>query len=388
MSNKPHLAFYVQQLLGTGHVHRASALVQALGRAGVRVTVLLGGGGDDRARFGDVVVRILPGIRATDTAFAGLMDETGQPVTDDYWHQRQAMLQAFLADDCPDAVMTELFPFGRRAFAPEILTFLASFRQQQPAGKIYCSLRDIIVPPQRAHRLAQSLDWARDWFDHILVHTDPSVLPLTASLILPSDLAARVVNTGYVVEQKMPVPLAGVFARPPIVVASGGGAVGALLMEAALTLRQRGFMQDDLWLFLVGRHLPTETATRLQQANNPVQQIFVEPNRADYRSLLRQSRLSLSQGGYNTLMDLVSIGCRGVVVPFVGAGETEQHLRAEIFAQYGWVWMLPEQDLTPDGLAAIMNRAIEQPTQLAQLPVIDLGGADFTASWLAARLAG
>ena len=387
MTSAPHLAFYVQQLLGTGHVHRTSALVRALTAAGVRVTVLLGGGGDDRARYGDVAVRVLPGIRASDIAFAGLIDDHGAPVTSAYWQQRQAMLQGFLADDGPDAIMTELFPFGRRAFAPEIIEFLAKFRQQRPDGPIYCSLRDIIVPPQKTNRLTQSFDWARQWFDTILVHTDPAVMPLSASLDLPPDLATRAVPTGYVVEQKSPVPLVSSFDRPPIVVASGGGAVGAAMMDVALTLRQRGFMADDPWLFLVGRHLPAATAARLKQAHDPAHQIYVEPNRPDYRALLQQSRLSVSQGGYNTLMDLVSIGCRGVVVPFVGAGETEQALRARVFADYGWVWMLPEQDLSPDGLAAIMAQALNHPTHLPEPPRIDLGGADFTARWVADHLA-
>lgn len=384
----PHIGFYVQQLLGTGHVQRTSALVRAMQAAGIRVTVLFGGGQADMARYGDVPLVHLPEIRATDTAFAGLMDAEGNPVSDAIWAQRRSKLEAFLAQDCPDAVMTELFPFGRRAFAPEILGFLAAFRACRPDGQIWCSLRDIIVPPQKESRLLQSMDWARTWYDRIFVHTDPAVVPLAASLSLPPDLAARAIETGYVVSQDDGLELRDHWPVPPIVVASGGGAVGGALMDAALDARLHGCMADVPWLFLVGRHLPAPVAARLAAAVNPTAQMYVQPNRPDYRALLAHCRLSVSQAGYNTLMDLLALGHRGVVVPFVGAGETEQALRAKIFAERGWVWTVPEADLTPQNLAQAIERACAAPAKLYAPPEVRLDGAGWTARWMTDWFAG
>lgn len=389
-TEKNHIAFYIQQLLGTGHVQRSAAIVRAMHRAGLRVTVLLGGTTvEDRDRFDGAHVIQLPGIRATDTGFAGLMDATGQPVSAACWQARMNILSGLIDDDCPDAVMTELFPFGRRAFAPEIEAFLGLFRQSRPAGKIYCSLRDIIVPPKKAGRLAQSIDWARHWYDAILVHTDPAILPLSASLDMPQDLADRVVTTGYVVERKEVVALKDAWPVPPVLVASGGGAVGARLMDVALTARLNGCLDTQPWLFLVGRHLPEDVTARLYAAADDEQQIYVQPNRPDYRALLDICHVSVSQAGYNTLMDLVALGRKGVVVPFEGiADETEQRLRADIFARNGWVSVVTEVELSPDRLGNAIQQAAASPGHIRPLPAIDLDGADATARWVAQDLGG
>src|SRR3546814_1376067 len=52
--------------------------------------------------------------------------------------------------------------------------------------------------------------------------------------------------------------------------------------------------------------------------------VAVERARSDFVDLLCRARLSISQGGYNTLMEVLATGVPGVVVPFAGGSETEQ----------------------------------------------------------------
>jgi predicted glycosyltransferase len=71
--------------------------------------------------------------------------------------------------------------------------------------------------------------------------------------------------------------------------------------------------------------------------------------------------LSISQGGYNTLMDILVAGCPALIVPFMADGESEQLFRAREFERRGRIAVLPETDLTPDSLAQAARRAIGMP---------------------------
>ena len=79
--------------------------------------------------------------------------------------------------------------------------------------------------------------------------------------------------------------------------------------------------------------------------------------RADFPGLLARCHVSVSQAGYNTVMDILSARARAVLVPFAAANETEQTVRAQALARRGWAVVCEEAGLTPDTLAAAVDRA-------------------------------
>ena len=84
--------------------------------------------------------------------------------------------------------------------------------------------------------------------------------------------------------------------------------------------------------------------------------VVVEPSRGDFPSLLMNCALSISQGGYNTMMECLRAGCRTLVVPYAGGHETEQTLRADLLEKRGTLTVLPEAEMTVESLAkAISN---------------------------------
>ena len=115
--------------------------------------------------------------------------------------------------------------------------------------------------------------------------------------------------------------------------------------------------------------------------------VIVERARKDFTNLLANCELSISQAGYNTLLETVQAGARAVVVPFAGGTETEQAQRAECFAERGLVEMLDEKQLSPQALAAAVDRAARKPRPVPGR--IDLGGAkksaQLIAGWAAER---
>ena len=99
--------------------------------------------------------------------------------------------------------------------------------------------------------------------------------------------------------------------------------------------------------------------------------------RRDYREVLRRAALSVSQAGYNTVMDILVTGARAVLVPFAAEGETEQALRTRLLAERGRVQVADEATLTPDSLAATIDKALSLPAPA--LKGLALNGAAETA---------
>ena len=64
--------------------------------------------------------------------------------------------------------------------------------------------------------------------------------------------------------------------------------------------------------------------------------------------MLARSRLSLSQAGYNTVMDILAVGARALVLPFAEGAESEQSLRARLLAERGLLSLM-EPPIEPAG---------------------------------------
>jgi predicted glycosyltransferase len=77
---------------------------------------------------------------------------------------------------------------------------------------------------------------------------------------------------------------------------------------------------------------------------------------------------------------------RAVLVPFAAAGETEQSRRAEILAGRGYFQVVPEAKLSPESLAAAIQRAhAAAPPHPA---TIDFNGAAHSAEIVTELAAG
>jgi predicted glycosyltransferase len=144
-----------------------------------------------------------------------------------------------------------------------------------------------------------------------------------------------------------------------VIVSAGGGAVGLPLFEAALAARPVGPASAMPWRFLCGPDM-AGAAVRDLAARAPAG-VTVERARPDFPDLLARCTLSVSQAGYNTVMDLLRARCRAVVVPFARASETEQARRADLLAARGVLTVVAEAGLTPATLAAGIATALAGP---------------------------
>src|SRR6185436_10002155 len=118
----------------------------------------------------------------------------------------------------------------------------------------------------------------------------------------------------------------------------------------ALAAQQRSRFGHLTWRVLAGPNIPEQGMARLMREAGS--NAIVERSRADFGALLRRAFISISQGGYNTVLDVVTSGARPVVVPFTGNGESEQRARAMRLAEFGLAIVVDDRTNTPDILAA------------------------------------
>lgn len=371
--------FYVQHLLGIGHLRRALRIVDALAREGLRVTLV--SGGEPVAELGSAsaerVVQ-LPPIRSRDAAFAELVDGRGRLIDDEIRSSRRGALLSAFGTFSPDAVLIEAFPFGRRAFRFELDPLIEVARSQRPRPLVLCSLRDIVIAPRDAMRSQEIVDRVRADFDRVLVHGDPAFVPLEASFPLASKIADRLIYTGYIGAIDEPCEMARpdeeMAGKDEVVVSVGGGAVGGLLLSTALESRRRGCLARLNWRLLAGPNLPEPEFEAL--AGDLPGGVALERYRTDFLQILQRCRVSVSQAGYNTVLDILSAGVPAVVVPFAAQRETEQTLRAERLAAAGVMEIVRENELSPELLCRAVDRALARGSRAT---AIDTGGARRTA---------
>ncbi len=378
-TERPRVLFYVQHLLGIGHLRRASLIAQAMAAENLEVHVVLGGTPTMEIGWDGATVHQLPPLTAMDSAFSGLVDPHGTPPNEAYWRTRREALISTADALKPAALLIELYPFGRRPFRQELLPLLDRVVSLHPRPRVYCSLRDILVDKDRPDRDRETVETVERFFDRILVHGDADFVSLGATFPLADTLAERIVYTGYVAG---PPPEPSEAGRGDVIVAAGGGAVGGDLLLTALAARPLSALSDRKWRLLTGPNLDPAVAETLNAARSG--NIIVEPNRADYPALLANAAVSISQGGYNTVMDIIQAKCPAVIVPFAEGGESEQTYRAGILADRGYLSMLGSEKLSPTDLANAIDSAVNRRRPPG--PPFALDGASRTARFIVEKI--
>jgi predicted glycosyltransferase len=187
------------------------------------------------------------------------------------------------------------------------------------------------------------------------VHGDPRFARFDDTFPIAAELGPSVHYTGFVLARGDPPPARDAAVRREVVVSAGGGAVGVDLLAAALTAQKHSRYGHLTWRVLAGPNIREEGFQRLLREAGP--RAVVERARVDFPSLLRHAFVSISQGGYNTVMDVIASGVRPVVVPFTGNGETEQRARALRLRDFDLAVVIDSGQYTPESLARAVDEA-------------------------------
>ena len=367
--------FYVQHLLGIGHLARASRVASALAADGFDVTVVTGGTPVAGFPAPGVAHVALPALTSRDEGFSCLVTATGEPAGKAFEAMRRDRLLEVFHALAPDILVIEAFPFGRRQMRFELLPLLDAAVKAEPRPRIVTSIRDILQKRTKPGRNEETVDTLNRYFDLVLVHGDPAFVRLEETFPLTGAIRPPVAYTGLVAPEP-PVPSQERF---DIVVSAGGGAAGRDLVTAAVDAANR-LVQNLRWLLITGPNLAGEAFAAA--ASGAPANMAVERFRTNFAGLLASARLSVSQAGYNTVCDVLRAGCRSVLVPFAASGETEQTMRAERLARLGLAVVLPERGIGGEALAAAIGAALAAPPPSRSALVLD--GAQRSAAILKA----
>ena len=384
----PRVMIWAQHLLGIGHLKRAAALARGFAEAGLETILVSGGLPVTGLALGGARLIQLPPLKTVGDGRWALLDRGGAPV-DEAWlaRRRDRLLDIFRALR-PAALVLEMYPFGRRQFAFELEPLLDAATAVQPRPLVLCSVRDVLQRNDKPGRAETIAELVARRFDHVLVHGDPAVLPFDASFAQAARIADRLSHTGFV--RASTDGGAAPAARRGVVVSAGGGAVGTALLQTALAARPLSALADAPWQLLTGPNLPEAAFDALVKAGKAAGAgLTVARARDDFPRLLATAAVSVSQGGYNTITDLIAARVAAVVVPFARGGESEQTMRATRLAEMGLLRVLAEDGLTPARLAAAIDAAAAAgPMDASDL---DLSGVETSArllsGWLAERRA-
>ena len=371
--------FYVQHLLGIGHLVRASRIACALVSDGQDVTMVTGGMAVDGFPAAQIANIQLPPLRSADDSFSGLADDHGCEAGDLYLTRRkEALINAF-EDIEPDCLIIEAFPFARRQMRFELLPLLDHVKKLPPGRRpmVVSSIRDILQPksPERDVATARLV---QDYFDLVLVHGDRRFATLDETFSAARSIADKTVYTGMIAPDDAEPPVAD---RYDVIVSAGGGAVGEDLLRASLAARELTSLNAARWLIVTGPNLPDEAVSRLQA--NVSDNVEIVRFRSDLAALLRQAGVSVSQAGYNTVADVLRAQCASVLVPFAAHGEQEQTIRATRLEAAGLAVCIQSGNLSPAHLACAIDAACKQDRDYAAGMLLD--GAAATAGVLQER---
>jgi len=373
------LLFYCQHSLGMGHLVRSLALAASLA-ARFRVVLLNGG----KLPKGLAVPR---GVEVVNLPPLGL-DAEGRLVSRDgrrTAERAKGLRRALIAETYrrtrPRVVLVELFPFGRKKFAGELLPLLEEARAEAPRRPlVVCSLRDILVgrrAEQQKHD-ARAAETANRYFDAVLVHSDPAFARLEESLGSYSQLAVPVHYTGFVLPAHEPAKGDTTKVGRQILVSAGGGLVGEKLFRAAVAAYPLLRETEGVTMKVVaGPFLPEVAWQSLRESARRLPGLSLRRFVPDLCAEMRRSAASVSQCGYNTALDILRAGVPALVVPFADGGEDEQSKRARRLESLGALRVAGQCELDPPRFAQELRGLLSFcPSQSA----LDLRGADNSAN--------
>lgn len=379
MNDKPAILFYCQHSLGMGHLVRSLALAGSLVER-FRVVLLNGG----RLPKG---IRIHPRIEIVNLPPLGI-DEANQLVSHDKrisveraLDRRRTMIVTCFEELRPAAIIVELFPFGRKKFAGELLPLLQAARAPEKRALIVCSLRDILVnrrqDQQKYDDRAAAL--ANEFFDAVLVHSDPTFARFEETFHPNIPLQVPVKYTGFVVPQSPPQSTSvsrTKTGRKRVVVSAGGGVVGEPLLRLAIEAHHHFANDPQVEMKVIAGPLIQKSSWQaLRSQAQGKERLRLVRQVTDLCAELSNAAVSISQAGYNTCLDVIRAGVPALLVPFTKEEEDEQRRRALRLQKLGLVRVLAQEEQTPERLAAEIRGQMDFKFPRTTL---DLGGAQCT----------
>lgn len=349
-NTRPKILFYCQSLVGLGHLTSSLLVIREL-LAYADVDLIYGGqtikNFPEHSGFRHLRLQTVLIDNETGALFAPDCDLDMEAV----WAERENAIEVFIAPRY-DAMIIEFFPFGRRRLKHEILNLFERVRHCNSSIPIFSFVREILVPeaPELEARIVKLIN---THIHSVFVRGDPDIVRFEETFSLTHEIADKLRYVGYV---SPPPPKHWPERDNRIIVSQGGGEIGLILLRAAI---ETAPLLPQYHFVIVCSSRATATERADLQACVSSSNVEVVAFLADFQEQLIHAALSISLGGDNTLMDVISTRTQALAFPYMG--NSEQILRIQKLAAKGFIGQLDLEDLAPARLSMKIETALKQP---------------------------
>lgn len=409
---QPRILFLFETAAGLGHMRRASGIVNALIDKGANVTVASGTFVNPQNFFSPKahLARLEPLVRKKGNSHFSY-DEAGNMIpvkkfNQEEWEKKRAsQIQDVLRDSPVHAIMVEYWPFSRqRAFNRVVSAAIKTVNRQGVSPIVISSARDVLHAREsirdgrekivRGEQSAVKI--VREKVDYVFVHGDPRVVAFSDGFSLHKKIARKISYTGYVVNEEAKDRHAP--REKTVIVSAGSGSSGFGILKSVFNAHALcEDLKDHEWVFILGPRMP-------ENQKNSLVKLFERHNEAgsgrpilfhhfvtDLPNRLSRADFSISMGGYNTTLEVLASGAKGIIIPKMlknGDGTIisceEQAGRARRLQEQGLLSVIEGNILQEaSGLAAKIDDAYRKNRTV---PLIDFNGAEKTADMTLAAI--
>ena len=372
----PRVLAYCHDGVGLGHLRRTLNICEAVGKAQPLTSFLIASGSPYTCLFQHgprLDFLKLPALTKidNDTYSSKYLSVSSNQLL----KYRQVLLLETAKHYRPDIVLVDKAPVGVRG---ELAPTLRWLRTNRPDTRIIFGMRDIDDVAEVTIRQWAELNvpaMLETCFDEIWVYGSRSLFDVAEQYGLSNGVRRKLQFMGYLTQRPCKHSATDAERSGGVLVTVGGGTDGSRLIETYLAAAAERVSRRGLRTVLVGGpDLPNDRAASLRAKAASIPNLTWLDFEPCMMCRIREARLVVSMGGYNTLCEIALNRSRALIIPRTRP-RLEQSIRARLWSQLGIVDAADPTTLTPEGLAdhvlALLDRGDVSPEG-----AIDLRGLD------------
>ena len=263
----------------------------------------------------------------------------------------------------PDVFIVDKEPLGLRG---EIRGTLEMLRAR--GKRLVLGLRDVLDDPDTLF-----IEWERknalpalqEFYDEVWVYGLPQICEPLGGLPLTGDMQRKISYTGYlpitVPKTAFPAAVPEITSRPFLLVTTGGGGDGDVLIEWVLRAYESEKMLPYPALLVLGPFLQPEKQSQFMARAAKLDRVEAIVFNPRIERLEENAMGIVAMGGYNTFCEILSLDKRAVIVPRM-IPRQEQLIRASRAQELGLVRMLEDDGhMDPAAMARALRDLPRQP---------------------------
>ena len=220
--------------------------------------------------------------------------------------------------------------------------------------------RPVVVLHEQNGVLGRANRWLAKWADLL-------ALSLPATTRLPTGLHTEI--TGNPLRPAIAARAASPYVPPndKIHLLVLGGSLGARILSDIVPPALALLTADMRTRLVVTQQCRAEDVDRVRAAYAAAHiNATLAPFFADVAGLLCRAHLVIARAGASTVAELAAVGRPAILVPLPGAIDDHQSANATALADAGGAWVMPQADLTPEGLAGKLASLLVEPNRLTR----------------------